>query len=193
MTRAARPSALIAFALGVVAFLGLTLAGRPAAAQDILRNSWEGKDQVVFGAGVFDIWDDKTTAAFSLEYRPGWRAETPYLDFVAPFVGVMANPDGAVYGYFGFGLEFVVADRVLIFPFTGVGAYEEGDSKDLGDVVEFRSGLELGYRFKAGEPFGGMQLGANIYHLSNAGLSPRNPGTEIAMVTLTVPFSGWFD
>ncbi|HET8727235.1 MAG TPA: acyloxyacyl hydrolase, partial [Alphaproteobacteria bacterium] len=76
----------------------------------------------------------------------------------------------------------------VFMPFTGVGLYAEGDGKDLGHTVQFRNGLELGYRLGSG-----VQIGVSGFHMSNGGLGDENPGTEVLMLQLSVPTSGFID
>ena len=45
-------------------------------------------------------------------------------------------------------------------------------AKELGHVIEFRSGLDIAYRKK-----NGGRIGAEVHHLSNASLDENNPGT----------------
>ena len=135
-------------------------------------------DRIFGGVGVFDILDEDTVPAFEAQWIPGVR----YFDFIAPFVGGFATTDGAFYGGFGFGAEFVLDDTWVVMPFTGIGLFEDGDGKDLGSVVEFRSGVDLGYRFD----YGG-QISVTFTHMSNAGISDRNPGTELLMFRYGYP------
>jgi hypothetical protein len=65
-------------------------------------------------------------------------------------------------------------------PFTGAGLYEEGDGKDLGGPVEFRSGLEVAVRAGAR-----WWVGLSYYHLSNAVLYDRNPGEESLVLVVS--------
>ena len=55
----------------------------------------------------------------------------------------------------------------------GGDIYGEGDGKDLGHAIEFRSGIEVAYRFDDYS-----RLGLSFTHISNAGLDERNPGVE---------------
>ncbi|NKB19827.1 MAG: hypothetical protein GKS01_04700 [Alphaproteobacteria bacterium] len=67
-------------------------------------------------------------------------------------------------------------------PSFAVGAYDDSKGKDLGHTIEFRSGVELAWRFD-----NQMRLGLTLYHLSNAGIGDRNPGTEVLSLGLSVP------
>jgi hypothetical protein len=68
-----------------------------------------------------------------------------------------------------------------------VGAYHEGNGKDLGGTLEFRSGLELAYRFDDRS-----RLGLEISHRSNASIYEDNPGEETLMVFYHLPLTKLF-
>jgi hypothetical protein len=59
----------------------------------------------------------------------------------------------------------------------------EGEKK-LGCVVEFRSSIEIFYRFANNH-----RLGLSVNHYSNSGLGKINPGTESLRLMLSVPIS----
>ena len=64
------------------------------------------------------------------------------------------------------------------------GLYAQGNGPDLGHVIEFRSGIELGY-----ETRGGMRFGISYDHRSNAELDSVNPGLETVQFRLSSPFN----
>jgi len=157
--------------LGVVA---LGIAPGRAAAQD-------DSDLLTFSAGMFDFSRSEFRAGeFRLEYRMG----DPILWFVKPMAGVMTTTNGSFYGYGGFGIDlyFGRAKSIVFTPSFNVGYYAYGDGKDLGNVVEFRSGGELAYRFKDHS-----RVGFAIQHMSNASLGEKNPGEESMMFTYSYP------
>ncbi|MBT5810587.1 MAG: acyloxyacyl hydrolase, partial [Rhodospirillaceae bacterium] len=61
------------------------------------------------------------------------------------------------------------------------------DGKDLGNTVEFRSGVELAYRLDDR-----ARLGVAFHHISNASLSDNNPGTETLTLTFSLPLDNLF-
>lgn len=140
----------------------------PAAGADLV-------DGFGLSAGVFNVLnsDSSAEAGFELRLRTLFEgtSERPWV--LRPAVGAMANGDGGLYGYAGFRLELPLGERWLLVPQTAAGVYDRGDGKELGGSVQFRSGLELGYRFTEAH-----RLGAVFYHLSNAGLEDPNPGSE---------------
>jgi lipid A 3-O-deacylase len=131
--------------------------------------------------GDFDVFHKADSAAFDLQLRPGWRL----WDFIGTFAGVMASAKGAVYGYGGFTFDLKLTDHWLITEDEAVGIYGDGSDKKLGNDVEFRSGIGVGYEFD-----NGWRAGVAIHHISNAGLGKRNPGVEIGAFTLAVPLFG---
>ena len=63
------------------------------------------------------------------------------------------------------------------------GLYVQGDGKDLGGLLEFRSGIELGYEMTSG-----WRLGVSLDHRSNAELGPINPGLETLQFRVSSAF-----
>ncbi|MEE2689704.1 MAG: acyloxyacyl hydrolase [Pseudomonadota bacterium] len=129
------------------------------------------------------IADRAQGAAFNVEYRSDF-------DFwkIRPFVGGFATSDASIYGYFGLLVDIYFGRRWVLTPNTAVGAYAEGDGQDLGHVIEFRSGLELAYRFDDRS-----RLGFAVHHLSNASIGSKNPGTETALLYYSIPLDSLFD
>ncbi|MGH6948564.1 MAG: acyloxyacyl hydrolase, partial [Kiloniellales bacterium] len=123
------------------------------------------------GVGYFDVLDDEDAADFRLEYR-----HDRGLWVLKPWVGLEATSDGAVYGALGILADLHLTDQVVLIPSFGAGAFEEGDGKDLGHTIEFRSAAELAWRFDDRS-----RLGLEISHRSNADIGDKNPGEESLM------------
>jgi hypothetical protein len=132
---------------------------------------------IVFEVGKFDFFDNVKSTSFNLEYRSSAK-----LWFLKPFAGLMVNTDSAVYGYGGLLVDIYLGRRLVLTGDTAVGAYSHGDSKVLGSVLEFRSGMELAYRFD-----NRARLGVGFHHISNASIGNQNPGTEILSVIFAWP------
>ena len=99
-----------------------------------------------------------------------------------PMAGLMATFDGSVYLYGGVAVDIFLGRRFVLTPSFAPGLYAEGGGKDLGHVVEFRSSVKFAYRFE-----NRARLGAELYHMSNAGLDDRNPGANALMLTYSIP------
>lgn len=138
--------------------------------------------------GVYEVLGAADVAEGGVELR-GRPYPIPVLPrFIpdpVPMAGVMATGDGAFYAYAGFGLDFRVTARFTVTPNWALGAYEDGASRDLGGVVEFRSALDLALAVG-----GRAAVGLSFYHLSNAGIYDRNPGSESLVVTYSFA-PGW--
>ncbi len=135
-------------------------------------------DLLSIGVGYYDINDNEDAADFRLEYR--W--DNPLLWVIEPWAGAEITSDGAIYGLGGLLADIQVGTGFLITPSFGAGLYADGDGKDLGHVVEFRSQLELGWEFSNSH-----RLGVAGGHISNAGLDEKNPGTEYLNVYWHIP------
>ena len=134
---------------------------------------------VRLGGGYYDADDGMSAGEFHMEYISG-----PKVWIFNPFVGVMATTDSAFYGYAGLRLDLFLGRRFVISPSFAPGLYSNGDGKDLGYPVEFRSALEFAYRFDDRS-----RLGIGVYHLSNASLDENNPGVEVATIHYSYPFN----
>jgi hypothetical protein len=153
-----------------------------------------------FGAGLYDqrsinpgviflrvSSEDKKYEAgdFRFEYRFGKSlisAIEPYAK-LKPWIGGEVTTDGAVYGVGGI-LFDVPLGPIMFTPSFGTGLYSGGGGKDLGSPIEFRSQVELGYQFDNQSRFS-----VGYSHISNAGITQQNPGSNIMSVYYHVPAS----
>lgn len=162
--------------MAAAAALGAAMVATPAMADD--------PDFLVIGGGWYDWNDDKDAFDFRLEYRSDFKA----LGFLKPWVGVEATTDQAVYGVGGVLVDLFFGRRWVFTPSFGAGAYADGNGKDLGHTIEFRSQLEFGYRFDDRS-----RVSLAVSHISNASLGDSNPGTEIATIYYHIPMSDIID
>lgn len=161
----------IVAALGVA--LALSCAGAASARAD-------DPAFLTFGLGYFDVLQrDDAAADVRLEYRHDGK-----LWIFKPWVGLEATSDGAFYGAGGVLVDVYFGRRLVLTPSFGAGGYVEGGGKDLGSVIEFRSQIELAYRFDDRS-----RLGLAFGHISNASIGDSNPGTEILTVYYSLPLS----
>ena len=136
-----------------------------------------GPSYLRVGAGYYDVNDEWDATEFHVEYIAG---RNPY-EF-APFLGLMGTSDSAAYVYAGLRMDIPLGKRFYFTPAFAPGLYHDGDGKDLGHTVEFRSAVELSYRLK-----NQARVGVSVYHLSNASLSDSNEGTEVVTLHYSVP------
>ncbi len=161
-----------------VLFVSAIIAAMPVA--DAVAGKYGGKNgaaqHITLGAGAFDVLDD-SVALFSLEYRGDYLWEG-----LRPVGGLSIDVDGGVYGYAGGNWDLLLSDSWVLVPNFVIGAYGEGDSKDLGGALEFRSGIELDYIFANDH-----RLGLTFNHISNASIYDKNPGAESLMLLYSLP------
>jgi hypothetical protein len=173
----ARRPAPAACGVAALALLAAATAPLPAAAQDGVQL------RGVVGGGLFSVLEEDDAAALG-------RAELRFENVVepapwlVPFLGAEATSDGAFYGYGGVLFDIPLSERVYFAPNAAVGFFEEGDGRDLGHAVEFRTGIEVGYTFD-----GGVGLGVAFHHISNASLDEDNPGVETLTLNVSFPLN----
>jgi len=126
---------------------------------------------------VFDNDVDKP-AALKIEYRLRSR----WLWQLAPVVGAGASDAGASFIYAAVDRDFHLGERWVLTPTFGMGSFDDGEDVKLGNELEFRSGLRFTYQFE-----NDVRVGFGLFHLSNGGLSDRNPGTEPAFLSVHIP------
>ena len=63
-----------------------------------------------------------------------------------------------------------------VIPSFTPGIYEQGDGKDLGHIIEFKSEVQLSLDLPKDS-----QFGFSYNHLSNASLGDKNPGANSYM------------
>jgi hypothetical protein len=166
MTPLPRALVLVALLLATLAFDG------SARAED-------DPDFIAIGIGGFDVNDNETTFQGRIEYRSDRR----FLLF-KPMAGLMVTGEAGFYGYGGILMDLYFGRRWVLTPSFAVGAYEDGDGKDLGGTLEFRSAIELGYRLDDR-----ARLGLAFDHISNASIYNDNPGTESLVLIYAIPLN----
>ena len=128
--------------------------------------------------GGYDVHDDWNAVEARLEYRSNME-----LSVFRPFTGFMTTNDRSMYGYGGVLVDVFFSPRIVLQPSLAVGAYAKGSGKDLGHWIQFRTQLELAWRFDDRS-----RAGLSLSHMSNAHLSSNNQGTEAVMLNYAVPF-----
>jgi lipid A 3-O-deacylase len=167
-----RSARVLATAMAVGALLTGT-----AGAQTL---SLDDPSYLSLGVGGFDVLHNETAAEFRLEYRDNTRL----LGFLKPLGGILATSEGGAYAYFGFATDIYFGQHFVVMPNANVGLWQKGNGKDLGSWVEFKTGAEFAWRFDDHS-----RLGLSLHHISNAGLTQRNPGEESIELVWSIPFN----
>ena len=93
---------------------------------------------------------------------------------IYPAIGGVAAEDGSGHLYLCLARDFRFGERWGATAFTGAAAYAPGRSGvELGGTAMYRSGVALSARLSER-----LSSSVVLYHLSNAHLRKRNPGTE---------------
>lgn len=125
-----------------------------------------------------DAADDGGVLDLEYHFAPRWQLGGGDIYFAV--AGMMSDPGDYFIGA-GLGAEFPLGDAGWFMQGSVMPGYynASGPDNELGDDLEFRSSLALGYRFQSG-----WALSVAATHMSNAGLGDRNPGVTMATLRL---------
>ena len=154
----------------------------------------------VFGVGIYDVKFDGSDTNTAADFRYERRFDKSLIEigpesenffYLKPFVGLETTSDSATYFISGIYLEdnlgtlFVGEENNINFtPSFGVGFYDDGNGKKLGNNIEFRTTFEVSYQLENNN-----RIGFSFGHISNANLGEKNPGVEIFNISYQVPFN----
>mgnify|MGYP001266556180 CR=1 FL=1 len=132
--------------------------------------------QYNFFTGNFDFSDDKQAAILvGFQHQNENLERDTFLGNISPITGGFITENSAVYIYTGF--EWNIVMGALTFtPSFAPGLYDEGDGKDLGHVIEFKSEIQFSYDLSKNS-----KIGVSYNHISNASLGDKNPGANSYM------------
>ena len=136
-----------------------------------------------FYSGMFDFSDDgKKSAIVGLQHQNENLLRDSFLGTLSPVTGAMITADNAAYVYTGVQAQYKIG-KLDITPSFTPGLYNEGNGKDLGHVVEFKSEVQVSLNL-----FENSQLGMSYNHISNASLGDKNPGANSYMFNFLQKF-----
>ena len=129
-----------------------------------------------FYSGMFDFSDDgKRASLFGVQHQNESLTRDSFLGTLSPVTGFMMTADSATYAYTGVQAQYKIGKLNIIPSFTP-GLYGEGNGKDLGHMLEFKSEVQLSL-----DLFSNSELGFSYNHISNASLGDKNPGANSYM------------
>ena len=151
-------------------------------------NSEENKNafnehEVNFYTGMFDFSDDGQRAGlFGMQHQNENLTRDSFFGTISPVTGAMITSDNATYMYTGIQAQYNLGIIDFTPSFTP-GLYNEGDGKDLGHLIEFKTELQFSLNL-----FESSQLGMSYNHISNASLGEKNPGANSYMFNFLKTF-----
>ena len=123
--------------------------------------------------GMFDFSDDgKRSTLIGIQHQDENLNRNTFLGNLSPITGAMITADNATYMYTGVQANYKLGALNFTPSFTP-GFYNQGDGKDLGHALEFKSEVQLSLELPKD-----AQLGFSYNHLSNASLGDKNPGAN---------------
>ena len=126
--------------------------------------------------GMFDFSDDgKKSTLIGFEHQDENLNRDTFLGNLSPITGILVTADNAGYIYAGIQAQYKMGALNFTPSFTP-GLYHEGDGKDLGHILEFKSELQFSLDLA-----GNSQLGFSYNHISNASIGDKNPGANSYM------------
>ena len=129
--------------------------------------------EISFYTGMFDFSDDGQRAVlFGAEHQNENLVRDSFLGSISPVTGFMITENNAAYGYTGI-KAFYNLGQLNFTPSFTPGIYSQGDGKDLGHTIEFKSELQFSL-----DVFSNSELGFSYNHISNASLGEKNPGAN---------------
>ncbi len=136
-----------------------------------------------FYTGMFDFSDQgKRSALFGLQHQNENLYRKSFLGTLSPVTGFMITGDNATYLYTGIQAEYDLGG-INFTPSFSPGLYGQGDGKDLGHLIEFKSELQISV-----DLFKDSEMGFSYNHLSNASLGEKNPGANSYMFNFLKKF-----
>ena len=153
----------------------------------------------VFGFGYFDVKLDGGSDNEAWDYRYERRFDYSLYEIgpssyeffnIKPFAGIEGTSDSAYFLIAGVYLDdnigtlFTGESSNFIFsPSFGAGYYDDGNGKELGSNIEFRTTFEISYQLKNEN-----RIGFSFGHISNVNIGEKNPGVEIFSISYHVAY-----
>jgi len=148
------------------------------------ENKNVSEHQYNFYTGNFDFSDHKQKAIlFGFQHQNEKLERNTFLGNASPITGGFITENSAAYVYTGVEWNYAMSDKVKFTPSFAPGLYHEGNGKDLGHVLEFKTEVQLSYSISENTNFG-----ISHNHVSNARLGDKNPGANSYMFNFLKKF-----
>ena len=152
-----------------------------ASSEDV--NIYKNPNQYNVYTGMFDFSDDgKKSTLLGIQHQNVNLNRDTIFGNISPITGVLITADNAGYVYTGIQAQYKIGNLNITPSFTP-GLYHEGDGKDLGHLLEFKSEVQISL-----DIFKNSELGFSYNHISNASLGDKNPGANSYMFNFLKSF-----
>ena len=138
-----------------------------------------------FYTGTFDTIDkegDDEANLYGFEHNNPVLFRDTFVGKFSPITGGFVTDKSSIYLYTGVQAEYEIGPLNVV-PSFAPGYYEEGDGKDLGMALEFKSELKFSF-----DIFKDSKIGYSYSHISNNEWGDINPGVD----NQTISFSKIF-
>ena len=157
-----------------------SLLGFPSIADEVKLDT---NTELSIYTGMFDFSDDgKKSNLIGFQHQNENLNRDTFLGNLSPITGAIITGDNASYFYTGVQANYKIGSLNVTPSFTP-GYYNQGDGKDLGHALEFKSEVQLSLELPKDS-----QFGFSYNHLSNASLGKKNPGANSYMFNFLKKF-----
>ena len=147
------------------------------------ENTNEYKTELNFFTGMFDWSDHKQKSGLiGLQHQNDELFIEADRGRFSPITGAFITSKNAFYIYTGVQAEYQFGS-LAITPSFAPGYYGEGNGKDLGYPLEFKTEIQMSYDLS-----NTTHLGMSYNHISNASLGTKNPGANSYMFNFLKQF-----
>ena len=138
-----------------------------------------------FYTGTFDTIDkegDDKANLYGFEHNNPVLFRDTFVGKFSPITGGFVTDKSSIYLYTGVQAEYEIGPLNVV-PSFAPGYYEEGDGKDLGMALEFKSELKFSF-----DIFKDSKIGYSYSHISNNDWGDINPGVDNQVISFSKNF-----
>ena len=138
-----------------------------------------------FYTGTFDTIDkegDDEATLYGFEHNNPVLFRDTFVGKFSPITGGFITDKDSIYLYTGVQAEYKIGPLNVV-PSFAPGYYEEGDGKDLGMALEFKSELKFSF-----DIFKDSKIGYSYSHISNNEWGDINPGVDNQTISFSKNF-----
>ncbi|MDA9604620.1 acyloxyacyl hydrolase [Candidatus Pelagibacter sp.] len=137
-----------------------------------------GDHQYNIYTGNFDFSDHKQKSILvGFQHQNENLERKLFFGNASPITGGFITEKSAAYVYTGVEWNYDLGNKMSFTPSFAPGLYSQGNGKDLGHVLEFKTEVQASYAIS-----GNSSFGVSYNHISNASLGDKNPGANSYMV-----------